>query len=104
MGSHVASFLNLGINPALPPPLIKRIPITNATSLFGTLVMIVTIPIDRVQAPAWMVVLDVMALLIFASLALLNWRGQPTASRLACIIVSNALVFSNAIGLGPDCG
>ena len=104
MGSHVASFLNLGINPALPAPLIKRIRITNATSLFGMLVMIVTIPIDRVQAPAWMVVLDVLALLIFASLALLNWRGQSTASRVACIVVSNALVFSNAVGLGADCG
>ncbi len=104
MGSHVASFLNLGIKPALPAPLVKRIRITNATSLFGTLLMIVAIPIDRVQAPPWMVALDVLAAGIFASLALLNWRGQSTASRLGCIVVSNALVFSNAIGLGADCG
>jgi signal transduction histidine kinase len=104
MGSHVASFLNLGITPASPASLVKRIRITNAASLFGTLVMIVSIPVDRAQAPGWMVALDALAVLVFVSLALLNWRGQPTASRLAFIVVSNALVLSNAIGLGPDCG
>jgi len=104
MGSHVASFLNLGITPASPAPLVKRIRITNAASVFGTLVMIVTIPIDRAQAPSWMVTLDVLAALVFVSLALLNWRGQPTASRLGFMAVSNALALSNAIGLGAESG
>ena len=104
MGSHVASFLNLGITPASPARLVKRIRITNAASVFGALVMLVTIPIDRAQAPSWMVALDVLAALVFLSLALLNWRGQATASRLGFIAVSNALALSNAIGLGADSG
>jgi signal transduction histidine kinase len=104
MGSRVGSFLNLGVTPASPAPLVKRIRITNAASLFGTLVMVITIPVDRAQAPRWMVALDVLAALLFISLALLNWRGQPTASRLAFLVTSNALALSNAIGLGPDCG
>ena len=104
MGSHVASFLNLGITPALPAPLAKRIRITNAASLFGTLVMVVTIPVDRVEAPHWMVALDVVAALVFVSLALLNWRGRSTASRLAFVVISNLLALSNSIGLGADCG
>lgn len=104
MGSRVASFLNLGITPASPAPLVKRIRITNAASLFGALLMLVAIPVDRTQAPRWMVVLDVLAVLVFVSLTLLNWRQQPTASRLGFIVISNALALSNAIGLGADCG
>ena len=104
MGSPVASFLNLGVTPASPASLVKRIRITNAASLFGTLVMLVTIPVDHVEAPRWMVALDVVAALAFVATALLNWRGLPTASRLAFIVVSNALALSNAIGLGADCG
>ena len=107
MESRVASFLsflNLGITRASPDPLVKRIRITNAASLFGALLMVVAIPVDRAQAPRWMVVLDVLAALVFVSLALLNWRGQPTASRLGFIVISNALALSNAIGLGADCG
>ncbi len=97
-------FLNLGV-PATPSdPLAKRIRLTNAASLFGMLVMLVTIPVDRVEAPSWMVVLDVVGALVFASLVLLNWRGYATTSRLAFIAISNVLAISNTIGLGPDCG
>jgi signal transduction histidine kinase len=97
-------FLNLGVPAALSDPLAKRIRITNAASLFGTLVMLATIPVDRVEAPSWMVLLDVVGALVFASLVLLNWRGYATTSRLAFIAISNVLALSNTIGLGPDCG
>ena len=100
----MTSFLNLGVTAALSDPLAKRIRITNAASLFGTLVMLATIPVDRVEAPSWMVMLDVVGALVFASLAILNWRGYATASRLAFIAISNLLALSNTIGLGPDCG
>jgi signal transduction histidine kinase len=104
MASHAASFFNLGVTPALPDQLAKRIRISKAASLFGTVMMIVAIPIDRVQAPAWMVAMDVLAALVFVSLALLNWRGQPTAARLAFIGICNLLTLGDTIGLGTSCG
>src|SRR5260221_13624554 len=104
IGRQMRSFLNLGVKVALSDPLAKRIRLTNAASLFGTLVMLATIPVDRVEAPSWMVMLDVAGALVFASLAILNWRGYATASRLAFIAISNLLALSNTIGLGPDCG
>jgi signal transduction histidine kinase len=104
IGRQVAAFLSLGITPALSDSLAKRIRITNAASLFGTVVMLATIPVDRVEAPRWMLALDILAALVFISLALLNWRGHSTASRLAFVVVSNLLALSNAIGLGVDCG
>ena len=104
IASQMTAFLNLGVPAALSDPLAKRIRLTNAASLFGMLVMLVTIPVDRVEAPSWMVVLDVVGALVFASLVLLNWQGYATTSRLAFIAISNVLAISNTIGLGPDCG
>ena len=104
MGSHAASFLNLGVTPAPPDQLAKRIRISKAASLFATAMMLVAIPIDRVQAPGWMVAMDVLAALVFISLALLNWRGQPTTARLAFIGVCNLLTLGDAIGLGTSSG
>jgi signal transduction histidine kinase len=90
--------------PARPGSLEKRVRVTNAGALFATLVMVATIPLDVVEAPRWMVAIDVFACLAFPSLVLLNRLGRTTVSRLAFIALANLLTFANAVGLGPDSG
>src|SRR4029077_1029402 len=98
------SFFSQGIRSDLPEPLKKRVRITNAAALFGALAMLATIPVDRVESPPWMLVVDVLGALGFGCVVLLNRRGHLTASRVGVVAMANLLALSNAIGLGPDSG
>lgn len=100
----VRSLVEQGITSALSDPLQKRIRLTNGLSVFGALLMVVSAPFDWVEAPRWMVVEDVIGGMAFACFPFLNRSGLFTASRLFCLLVSNAIVLSNVILLGPDSG
>ena len=93
-----------GVSPALPDSLKKRIRLTNGLSLFGSFVMLASIPFDWSHAPRWMLTEDVVGAVAFLAFPLLNRAGHLLASRLLCLIVSNLIVLGNAILLGPDSG
>ena len=93
-----------GVTPALDPALSKRIRMTNVLALFGAFVMFASIPFDRVTAPPWMMVEDVVGGVAYLSLLAMNRWGWLTTSRLLCLVVSNLIVLGNAVLLGPDSG
>ena len=97
-------FLDQGVTPSLTDPLKKRVRLTNAASLFGTIIELVTIPFDIYEAPRWMVWQDVLAALAFFCLSRLNRAGRYTASRLGAIGVSNFLTLGQSAVLGRDSG
>jgi C4-dicarboxylate-specific signal transduction histidine kinase len=96
--------VDLGIEPDLTEPLKKRIRLTNAVSLFGAFVMLGSIPFDLAHAPPWMLLEDVVGGLAYLTLPLLNRRGRLMLARLFCIALSNLIVLSNAVLLGPESG
>jgi signal transduction histidine kinase len=100
----VRNLVEQGITPALSNPLQKRIRLTNALSLFGAFVMFVSMPFDWVQAPRWMVVEDFLGGVAYACFPFLNRCGLLTASRIFCLLVSNAIVLSNVLLLGANSG
>jgi signal transduction histidine kinase len=100
----LSRLVDQGVTPEIDPALRKRIRLTNAVSLFAAFVMFASIPFDRVTAPPWMLAEDVLGGLVYLSLPLLNRRGWRTASRLACLAVSNLIVLGNAVLLGPESG
>ena len=96
--------LELGITPALPDPLKKRIRLTNGLSLFGSFVMLASIPFDWSHAPRWMLAEDIFGAVAFLVFPLLNRARHLLASRLLCLILSNLIVLGNAALLGPESG
>jgi C4-dicarboxylate-specific signal transduction histidine kinase len=92
------------VSPTLEQSLAKRIRLTNAVALFGAFVMFASIPFDRITAPRWMLVEDVLGGLVFLSLPLLNRLGLLTLSRMLCLATSNLIVLGNAILLGRESG
>ena len=104
LGRFVRPIVEQGITPALPDPLKKRIRLTNALSLFGTFVLLASIPFDWSHAPRWMLGEDIVGAVAYLSFPLLNRAGRLLASRLACLAASNLIVLGNAILLGPESG
>ena len=104
LAKAIRNLVEQGITPALSDPLQKRIRLTNALSLFGAFVMLGSIPFDWVQAPRWMVVEDLVGGIAYACFPFLNRYGMLTASRVFCLLVSNAIVLSNVLLLGADSG
>jgi signal transduction histidine kinase len=100
----IRSLLEQGITPELSEPLQKRIRLTNALSLLGAFLMVVSVPFDWVEAPRWMIAEDVIGGFAYACFPFLNRYGLLTGSRLFCLLVSNAIVLSNALLLGSDSG
>jgi signal transduction histidine kinase len=98
------SFLDQGVTPALPESLQKRVRLTNAASLLGTIIEVVTIPFDLFEAPRWMVAQDVLAAAVFFSVSRLNRRGFHTASRLTAVAISNFLALGQSAVLGQGSG
>ena len=98
------AFLEQGISAELPDPLKKRVRLTNAASLFGTIMALVTVPFDGFEAPRWMVAQDVLAAITFFSLSRLNRLGCFRASRLATIAIANFLALGQSAVLGRDSG
>jgi signal transduction histidine kinase len=98
------SFLDQGVTPALPESLQKRVRLTNAASLLGTIIEVVTIPFDLFEAPRWMVAQDVLAAAVFFSISRLNRRGFHTSSRLTAIAISNFLALGQSAVLGQGSG
>jgi signal transduction histidine kinase len=102
--NSVRNLVEQGVTPALSNPLQKRIRLTNALSLLGAFVMFVSMPFDWVQAPRWMVVEDFLGGVAYACFPFLNRCGLLTASRIFCLLVSNAIVLSNVLLLGANSG
>jgi signal transduction histidine kinase len=100
----VRNLVEQGITPALSNPLQKRIRLTNALSLFGAFVMFGSIPFDWVEGPRWMLAEDLVLGMAFACFPFLNRCGLLTASRIFCLLVSNAIVLSNVLLLGAYSG
>jgi signal transduction histidine kinase len=93
-----------GVGPGLDESLRKRIRLTNTLSLFGALVLFASAPWDRLEAPRWMVVEDLVAGAAFACFPLLSRLGFLTGSRLLCLLVPNLITLSNVVLLGHDSG
>src|SRR6266540_240724 len=104
IGGWLEALLAQGVTPAVTDTVEKRIRISNAGSMFAMLALFVSVPFDLVEAPSWMVGLDVVGGLAFAGIVLLNRGGRFTAARLAFIVLANLLVLANALGLGADSG
>jgi len=100
----VAPIVEQGITPALPDPLKKRIRLTNGLSLFGSFVMLASIPFDWAHAPRWMVAEDVVGAVAYLLFPLINGAGHLLLSRMSCLVVSNLIVLGNAVLLGPASG
>ncbi len=84
--------------------LAKRIRLTNGLSLFGALVLFASAPFDRLEAPRWMVVEDLLGGVAYVCFPLLNRLGYRVGSRLLCLLVSNLIVLGNDVLLGHDSG
>jgi signal transduction histidine kinase len=104
LAKSIRNLVGQGITPALSDPLQKRIRLTNALSLFGACVMFGSIPFDWVEAPRWMVAEDIVVGIAYACFPFLNRCGLLTASRIFCLLLSNAIVLSNVLLLGPYSG
>jgi signal transduction histidine kinase len=104
VAGRISTFTDFGVTSGLPEPLKKRIRLTNAVSLFGAFVMLVSIPFDQREAPPWMVVEDAVGGIAYLGLIVLNHRGRLFVSRLLCIALSNLIVLGNAVFLGRDSG
>ena len=100
----VSAIVEQGVDPALPDPLKKRIRLTNGLSLFGSFVMLASIPFDWGHAPRWMVTEDIVGAVAYLLFPLVNRGGRLLLSRLACLAISNLIVLGNAVLLGPVSG
>ena len=104
LARFVRALLEQGITPGIDESLAKRIRLTNALSLFGALVLFASAPFDRVEAPRWMVVEDLLGGVAYVCFPLLNRLGYRAGSRLLCLLVSNLIVLGNDVLLGHDSG
>jgi len=66
--------------------------------------MAATIPFDLTVAPAWMVMIDVVSMLLFVGVIAANHRGHVTASRITVVVGGCLLAVTNAVGLGDGSG
>jgi signal transduction histidine kinase len=101
---YVRRLVEQGIHPGLDEALKKRIRLTNGLSLFGALLMFISIPRDILQSPRWIVFQDVIGGSTFAALPLLNRFGHLTASRIVCITIGNLIVLGDAALMGHESG
>jgi signal transduction histidine kinase len=102
--SFIRALVDQGVTASLDQSLAKRIRLTNTVSLFAAFVLFASIPFDRLTAPRWMLVEDILGGLAFLALPLLNRLGLRTVSRLLCLTAANLIVLGNAILLGPESG
>jgi signal transduction histidine kinase len=98
------ALLEQGLRPGQDESLRKRIRLTNALSLFGAFVMFASAPFDRLEAPRWVVVEDLLGGVAFVCFPLLNRLGFLVWSRLLCLVASNLIVLGNDMFLGRDSG
>ena len=101
---YVRRLVDQGVHPGLDDALKKRIRLTNGLSLFGALLMFVSVPRDILQSPRWVVFQDIIGGSIFAALPLLNRFGHLTASRIVCIAIGNLIVLGIAAIMGHESG
>ena len=100
----LGAFLDQGVEGALSGPLKKRVRLTNAAALIGTIITFGTAPFDLYEAPRWMVAQDLLAAAVFFGITRLNRRGLYTTARLGTIGISSFLALTQAVVLGRDSG
>jgi signal transduction histidine kinase len=98
------AFLDQGVSAALSDPLKKRVRLTNAASLLGTIIIAFTIPFDMFEAPRWMAAQDLLTAIVFLGVSRLNRRGFHTTARLTIIGASTFLGLTQTAVLGRDSG
>ncbi|MES1164899.1 MAG: ATP-binding protein [Verrucomicrobiota bacterium] len=104
LARFLRALVEQGIGPGVDESLAKRIRLTNGLSLFGALVLFASAPFDRLEAPRWMVVEDLLGGVAYVCFPLLNRLGFRVGSRLLCLLVSNLIVLGNDVLLGHDSG
>ena len=104
LARFVRALVEQGITPGVDESLAKRIRLTNGLSLFGALVLFASAPFDRLEAPRWVVVEDLLGGVAYVCFPLLNRLGYRVGSRLLCLLVSNLIVLGNDVLLGHDSG
>lgn len=104
LARFLRALVEQGIVPGVDESMAKRIRLTNGLSLFAALVMFASAPFDRVEAPRWMVVEDLLGGVAFVCFPLLNRLGFRVGSRLLCLLASNLIVLGNDVMLGHDSG
>ena len=100
----LGAFLDQGVTGAGSDPLRKRVRLTNAAALLGTIITLGTAPFDVYEAPRWMVAQDLLAAAVFFGITRLNRRGLYTTARLGTIGISSFLALTQAVVLGRDSG
>jgi signal transduction histidine kinase len=100
----LGSFLDQGVSAALSDPLKKRVRLTNAASLIGSIIVAFTIPFDLFEAPRWMAAQDLLTAIVFLGVSRLNRRGFHAAARLTIIGASTFLGITQTAVLGRDSG
>jgi signal transduction histidine kinase len=104
MTARLRPLLEQGVSRARDASMQKRIRLTNGLSLFGAVVLFASAPFDRVEAPRWVLLEDLLGGSAYVCFALLNRWGFLTTSRLLCLLLSNLLALSTAILLGHGSG
>ncbi len=104
MAARLRPLLEQGVDRLRDASMQKRIRLTNGLSLFGALVLFASAPFDRLEAPRWVLLEDVIGGCAYACFPLLNRYGYITGARLLCLLMSNVIVLGNAVLLGHDSG
>src|SRR6185312_10947183 len=102
--ASLGALVAVGIRPGVDESLAKRIRLTNGLSLFGAVVLFASAPFDALEAPRWVVMVDLLGGVAYVCFPLLNGFGFLTGSRLLCLLVSNLIVLGNDVLLGHDSG
>src|SRR4051812_40047592 len=100
----LATWVDAGAHAHLPPQRAKRVRWTNAFSLLGFSIAVLSMPFDAVTAPWWMLLEDAFAAAVYLACPLLNGAGRYTASRLGMLVFSDLLMLFNGVLMGEASG
>jgi signal transduction histidine kinase len=92
--------LSCGVSDAIPEQLARHVRVANALALLGTVLNLTGTPIDLFADSIRLVILDVICVVGFVAVWLLNARGYRTASRATVVICAHAVIVSGILELG----
>jgi signal transduction histidine kinase len=96
----VRRLLSCGVSDAIPEQLARHIRVANALALLGSVLNLTGVPIDLFANSAMLVVLDLICVVGFVMVWVLNARGYRTASRALVVICAHAVIVSGILELG----
>lgn len=92
--------LSLGQSDAIPARLARHVRVTNALALLGVSLALVSAPLDVYGQMGTSVLVDLVAVVVFASCWYLNARGRYHAARITLMTAANAVILGGVIELG----